>query len=86
MQIQNYLKTKIINHNWKVHIEKCTFQQINPDKYEKPIIFLLVLITNILFISAQKISKTELKDKIGRSLDRANGRKHIWTSFLRTSL
>lgn len=41
MQIQNYLKTKIINHNWKVHIEKCTFQQINPDKYEKPIIFYL---------------------------------------------
>ena len=31
---------------------------------KKPIIFLLVLITNILFISAQKISKTELKDKI----------------------
>lgn len=64
MQIQNYLKTKIINHNWKVHIEKCTFQQINPDKYEKTNHLLLVLITNILFISAQKISKTELKDKI----------------------
>lgn len=37
---------------------------INPDKYEKTNHLLLVLITNILFISAQKISKTELKDKI----------------------
>ena len=46
MQIQNYLKTKIINHNWKVHIEKCTFQQINPDKYEK---------TNHLFPAACEI-------------------------------
>lgn len=64
MQIQNYLKTKIINHNWKVHIEKCTFQQSTLISMKKPIIFLLVLITNILFISAQKISKTELKDKI----------------------